>query len=153
MDFNNMNNQNQNFNPNPNTNPYGAPFPNQPQYPPVRKSPAEGLINAAMVLGITAIVSAFFLTIYFPFILGSISIIMALLSKGQELKMASKAKVGIVCSIIGLVFNLVIVSCSMYTIFNNKQIFQQFDALYEQIYGESFSDTYKELTGEDFFNN
>lgn len=150
MDFNNMNNQNPNYNPNQNTNPYQAPFPNQPQSTPVRKSPADGLINAAMVLGISAIVSALMLTVYFPFILGSLSIILALLSKGYEQKIAARAKVGIVCSIVGLVFNFIIVGASVHMVISNPTVFQQFDEMYESIYGESFSDVYEELTGEEF---
>ena len=158
MDFNNTNNQNQNQynnpypgnNPYQNNNPYGSPFPNQPGYTPPQKSPADGMITAAMILGVTSIVSAFMMTVYFPFILGGISIIMALLSKGHEQKMVSKAKMGIVCSIVGIVLNIIIVIGSVYIVFSSEATFQQFDRLYESIYGESFSDTYEELTGNEF---
>ncbi len=143
MDFNNTNNQNH--------NPYGSPFPNQPQYVPSQKSPADGLISAAMILGISAIVSAFMMTVYFPFVLGSISIILALLSKGHGNKLADKARTGIICSTVAIVLNIFIVVGSLYTVFSSKENFQQFDYLYEQIYGESFSDMYEELTGEEFF--
>lgn len=131
MDFNNMNNY-------------------QPQYTPPQKSPADGMITAAMVLGISAIVSAFMMTVYFPFILGGISIVMALLSKGHEPKMVPKAKLGIICSVIGLVLNFVIVGSSVYTIISDEATFRQFDKMYEYIYGESFSDAYEELTGNEF---
>ena len=108
------------------------------------------MITASMILGIAAIVSAFMMTVYFPFILGGISIIMALLSKGHEQKMASKAKTGVVCSIIGLVLNVIIVVSSVYTVFSNETAYRQFDQMYEYIYGESFSDTYEKLTGQEF---
>ena len=158
MDFNNTNNQNQNQNnnpypgnnPYPNNNPYGSPFPNQPGYTPPRKTPADGMITASVVLGVAAIVSAFMMTVYFPFILGGISIILALLSKGQEQKMASKARMGIICSIVGLVLNVIIVVGSVCFVFANKEAYQQFDQMYEYIYGESFSDTYEKLTGQEF---
>lgn len=159
MDYNNWNQQNQqnqqnqnyqnhpyNQNPNPGGNPYNNPYP----YPYSRKAPANGLVNAAFILGIAAIVSAIMMTVYFPFILGGISIILALLSKGYEDKMAGPAKTGIVCSIIGLVLNILIVSISLHTLFTDARAFQQFDNMYEQIYGDSFTDKYKEMTGEDF---
>lgn len=152
MDFNN-NVPNQNGNPytnnnipSQNRNPYGS----APSYPPIQKSPADGLITAAMVLGIAAIISAVLMTVYFPFILGGIAIILAILSKGYGNKMHSKAKTGIICAIIGITFNLFIVIGSLYTVFSNPTVFREFDAIYEQFYGESFTDMYKELTGEDF---
>lgn len=165
MDYNNWNQQNQNpnhqynqnynqnYNQSPNGNqggnPYNNPYPGSP-YPQPRKTPASGLVNAAFILGIAAIVSAFMMTVYFPFILGGISIVLALLSKGYDNKMAGSAKAGIVCSVIGLVVNILIVSVSFHTLFTDERVFQQFDSLYEQIYGDSFTDTYKEMTGEDF---
>jgi len=161
MDYNNWNQQNQNpnqqynqnYNQNPNVNqggnPYNNPYPN-PSYPRAGKTPANGLVSAAFILGIAAIVSAFMMTVYFPFILGGISIVLALLSKGYGNKMAGSAKAGIICSIIGLVVNILIVSVSFHTLFTDKRVFQQFDSLYEQIYGDSFTDTYKEMTGKDF---
>lgn len=150
MDFYNNNNQNQHNNPYPGNQPYNSSFPNQPGYVPPRKSPADGMITAAMVLGIAAIVSAVMMTVYFPFVLGGISIIMALLSKGHEPKMVPKAKIGIICSIIGLVLNVTIIVGSIYTVFSNEAAYQQFDQMYEYFYGESFSDTYEELTGNEF---
>lgn len=143
MDFNNTP---QNNIPNQNGNPYG----NSPYNPPVPKSPAEGMATAAMVLGIAAIVSAALMTVYFPFILGGISIILAILSKGYGEQIVAKAKVGIACAIVGIAVNLFIVIGSLYTVFSNPTIFHQFDTMYEQFYGEPFTDVYKELTGEDF---
>ena len=136
MDYNNWNQQNQNQN-------------NQP-YPPARKAPGNGLMGASFVLGIAAIVSAIMMTVYLPFILGGISIVLALLSKGYENKMAGSAKAGIVCAVVGLVLNVLVVSVSLYTVFTDARVFRQFDSMYEQFYGDSFSDTYKELTGKEF---
>lgn len=145
MDFNNTNQT-----PGNSQMPNGMPYQNY-SYPPIRKSPADGLITASMVLGIGAVISAILMTVYFPFILGGISIVLALLSKGYENKMHSKSRTGIICSVIGIILNMLIVSWSFYSVFSNEHVFKQFDSLYEQFYGDSFSDMYKELTGEDFY--
>lgn len=124
---------------------------NQPNqyYVPVEKSPTDALSTAAFILGILAIISAFMMTVYFPFILGSISIILALLSKGYKNKMVNKAVVGIVCSIVGIVLNIFIIGKSIYFVFTNEQAFAYFDSMYEEMYGESFSDMYQEMTGQE----
>ena len=152
--------QNQGSNPyttpnrgqNPNNTPYGmpngTPYPNY--YQPVQKSPADNLVTASLALGIATIVSAILGTVYFPFILGGISIVFALLSKIGDEKMVSKSRTGVICAIIGLVLNLFIVSTSIYRVFTDERTFNQFDRIYEQVYGESFRDMYKDVTGQDF---
>ncbi len=151
-------NQNRNINPygmpgsSQNRNPYqipnAAPYPNH--YQPIQKSPADGLVTASMILGITSIITAFMGTVYFPFILGGTSIVLALLSKVGEEKMVSKSKTGVICAIIGLILNVVIVSASVHKVFTDEETFNQFDRVYEQMYGSSFRDMYKEATGQDF---
>lgn len=140
----------QNGMPSQNQMPYQNNTPN-PYYAPAPKAPASGLRTASFILGIAAIVSTVMMTVYFPFIFGGLSIVLALLSKGYEQKMSSQAKTGVICSLIGLVLNCLIVGGSLYTVFSNEEVFEQFDQMYEQIYGESFSDMYEEITGEDFY--
>lgn len=142
-----MPNNAQNQNVNPYGSPNGTPYNN---YQPVQKSPADGLITATLALGIATIVSAILGTVYFPFILGGICIVLALLSKGYDEKMSSKPKIGIICSVVGLVLNVLVVSTSVYKVFTDEQTFNQFDRIYEQMYGESFRDMYKDATGQDF---
>ncbi len=138
MDNNNMNQPNQ--------------YPDFPyaQNIPVKKTPADSLISMSYLFGICAILSAVTMTIYFPFILGGISIIFALLSKGMEKNLAKKAKIGIACSIVGLVLNVCIVVGSVYTVLTNEEMFNQFNTMYEQIYGESFTDMYEDAYGTEF---
>lgn len=138
----------QNQNPNPYGSPNGMPYPNS--YQSVQKSPADGLITATLALGIATIVSAILGTVYFPFILGGICIMLALLSKGYDEKMSSKPKIGIICSVVGLVLNILVVGTSVYKVFTDEQTFNQFDQVYERMYGESFRDMYKDATGQDF---
>ncbi len=143
-----MQNNPQGQNSNPYRNPNETPYPDY--YQPVRQSPADGLMTASMALGIAAILTAVMATVYFPFILGGISIILALLSKGYDEKMASRSKIGVACAIVGLVLNVFIVSISIHKVFTDESTFYQFDRIYEQMYGESFRDMYRKTTGQDF---
>lgn len=141
MDFNNNNhNSNQNGppygnngNPNQNQNPYGYRY-----VPPVRK-PGSGLANAAIVLGIISILTAIMMTIYFPFIFGSLAILFAILSKGRESKMVKQAKTGLICGIAGLLINIVIFGGSIVYIISNPNVLvesaQMYDQMCERIYG------------------
>lgn len=158
MNFNNngndnhINNHNDNFNP---QNGYRAPYGSMP-VPPV-KVPGNGFAIAAMILGISAIITAFMLTVYLPFILGSLSIVMAILSRSGLTGLQSKAKAGIICSVVALLLNIGIVGYSFSIIFNNPELIMQtatmYDEMIEQMYGvpseeilgESMEDTISEM--------
>lgn len=144
MDFNNNGTQN-----NPNQNPYNAnrPMGNSPygyRYSPPYIMPGQKLANAAMVLGIISILSTILMTIYIPLILGSIAIILAILSKGSKSRMAGQAMTGLICGAGGLVMNLCILITTLSFIFSHPEILQDaartYDAQFEQIYGESTED-------------
>lgn len=137
MDFNN-NSYDQNNNSNTNHNPYGYPY-----SPPVR-TPGNGFANAAMILGIIAILTAIMLTLYFPFVLGSLAILFALLSKGRAPKMSGQAKAGIICGTIGLAINISIFVSSVAFVLSNPDMLIEsariYDDMIEQMYGEPSED-------------
>ncbi len=114
------------------------------------KKPAGNMANASFVLAITAISSTFLGTLILPFIFGGISILLAILSKGYEPKMTGSAKAAITCSIVALVINTLLFGGYTMYIFTNEDAFEQFDATYESMYGESFSDMYEDVTGRRF---
>lgn len=138
MDFNNHSNGYNNSGENNGNNPYGNDPYNRPYTPPA-KMPGSGLSNAAMILGIISIVSAVMMTIYFPFILGSVAIVLALLSKGLAPKLARQAKAGIACAIVGLSINLGLLVSSFAYIFANPSLLidtaQMYDSAIEEMYG------------------
>lgn len=135
MDFNNNNpNQNNNQgNPMPNHNPYGY------RYTPPERVPGSGLASAAMILGIASIVSAFMMTVYFPFILGCLAILFALLSKGLSPKLVKQAKAGIICAIAALAVNVSIIVASISFMFSNPDLLidvaKTYDTQIEKLYG------------------
>ena len=86
------NNSNGNYGPNrTGQSPYGYP------YPPSYKMPGKSLATASMILGIISILSTILMTLYIPMILGSIAIVLAILSKGSKNNMPGQATAGIVC--------------------------------------------------------
>ena len=110
--------------------------------------PGNGLFTAAFILGIVALVFCFTFTVYPAYIFGSIAIVLALLSKGKNAKMHSKASVGIICAIAALVLNTCIVTYSMTTIFTNPEVYEEFNDTCEEIYGMSFDEMIEEIMEE-----
>ena len=89
------------------------------------------LTNAAMVLGIISVLSTILMTIYIPMILGTIAIVLALLSKGLQSHMAGQAMTGMVCGIGGLLMNLGILISSLMFIFSHPEILQDAARTYD----------------------
>lgn len=131
-------NGNHNINNNMGNSPYGYP------YTPPYIVPGKKLANAAMALGILSIVSTILMTIYIPLILGSIAIVLAILSKGVKPHMVSQAMTGLVCGIGGLIMNIGILAASLMFIFSHPDVLRDaaktYDAQFERIYGESTED-------------
>ena len=98
-----------------------------------QEEPANGLARASMVLGIIAIVSFFTFTIYPAVILGSLAIILALLSRGASFKMHSKAKNGIITAVIAIGSDIALVIACCVLIFGTPDFF-------ESIYGMSLQE-------------
>lgn len=145
MDFNQNNQSNNGYPPGSggsNQTPHGS------SYVPPYKYPGSGMANAAMILGIGAILTALMMTVYFPFILGSIAIVLALLSKGRAAKMAKTAKAGIACAMSGLTLNIIIIASTMFYLFSSPELLletmRQSDVMYENINGVSTEETFGE---------
>ena len=152
-----------NSRPYQNNMPYGSGYPNNhypggnnnayPYYnrgayevPPAQ--PGSSLANTAMILGIISILASFTFTIYPAFILGSIAIVLAILSKGSRSHFFQKARTGIICGTIGLLMNVVIAASSLIFVFTNPEAYEMFNQEFERIYGMSFDEIMDEMTGD-----
>ena len=100
------------------------------------EEPSNGLATAAMVLGILALIGIFL--IYPVFIFGSLSIILALLSRGKSLKMHVQAKTGVITSAIGL-GSVVAIFAMAFTFIYGKPDF------FENIYGMSYQEMMEQM--------
>lgn len=141
------------------SNEYHNPGGNNPYYrpytPPV-KAPGSNFATAALALGIASILSAAMMTIYFPFILGSVAIVLAILSKGTAAKMFKQAKAGIICAVVALVINLyLLISTFTYIIANPSLLIdtaKMYDSAIEQMYGVPSEEVFGESM-EDMISN
>ncbi len=148
------NNSNGNYGPNrTGQSPYGYP------YPPSYKMPGKSLATASMILGIISYMQIGpAMTMTIPMILGSIAIVLAILSKGSKNNMPGQATAGIVCGAGGLVVNVGIFTAALVFVFSHPEILQEtartYDTFLEQYYGESteemFGQSMEDMINETF---
>lgn len=122
-------------------NPYYGNGPYQKPY----VEPGSNFANISMVLGIISIVSSFTFTIYPAFVLGSMAIVLALLSRGRRRRLANKAGTGIICGTIGLITNTIILVSCMVLLFTNNDIRNEVNKTFEEQYGTSFDEMWDEI--------
>ena len=110
-------------------------------YPPLRPKPSgEGLATAAMVLGVLSVVTAVTFTIYPSLILGSIGIVLALLSKGRAPKLVSKAKISIICATAGILFTGSVFVTTIQTVHEHPELLEEALDNFEKQYGMSYEE-------------
>ena len=120
-----------------------------PYYAPPTRHPGSAFATASLVLGIIAILSAFTGTVFPPLVCGGLSIILALLSKGNDRAMLPNAKVGVLTGILGLILNVLVVASAFLLLFTEpglkEDFHRQLNQYYEYFYGESFDDAWEEM--------
>ena len=142
----------------------GEPLPYAQREP---EEPANGLARASMVLGVISVITFFTFTIYPAVILGSLAIILALLSRGASFKMHSKAKNGIITAVTAISCDIALVAACCFLIFGSPDFFENiygmsfeemmegmengtldYDELYENIYNNMYEDMYEDIHGD-----
>lgn len=140
----------------PGSQPNGEPTAYIPRE---QEEPANGMARASMVLGIISAISFFTFTIYPAVILGSLAIILALLSRGASFKMHSQAKNGVITAGIAIGCDIALVIACCFLIFGSPEFFEKtygmsfeemmeqmengtldYDELYENIYDNMYED-------------
>ncbi len=97
----------------------------------------------SLIMGFITFMSCAF--IFLAMITGGLSILFAILSKGNHTKMNYAAKAGITASVIGMVFSVMITSSIFYLVFNNSQYRELLNTTYESMYGETFDEALEEM--------
>lgn len=93
----------------------------------------NNLANTALVLGL---ISMFLVTtIFIPLLLGSFGIILAVLSKGKNLKMHPVAKTGFTTSILAILIAIFTTGYSMYMLQTNAEYRAMINETCETLYG------------------
>ena len=102
-------------------------------------APNTMLLTVSMVLGILSVATAILGTVYLPFILGGIAIVMGILSRDESGVTEFKAKIGILLGIFGIVLNIVVVGTSVHSVLTDPGRYEEFDSVFERVYGEDFA--------------
>jgi hypothetical protein len=92
----------------------------------------------SLVMGALAMISCSF--IFISLIAGGLSILFAILSKGNDRRMQTMPKAGILTGITGMVLSVVITGATVFLFMSDSSYRQQLNEACEQIYGVSFDD-------------
>lgn len=102
----------------------------------------------ARSLGIFSIFCAVFSIFIGAFICGGLAIVLAILSKGYNTKMEKNAMIGLASGVIGIVLQISVLAVSIYNVIHIPEFREQFNSLYEQMYGEPIDDSMNEILDE-----
>lgn len=105
--------------------------------------------RSSKTLGLLGLFCSFFSLFWFSFIFGALAIILALLSKGDQIKFCRNARTGMIAGITALVIQCSVIAISFYSILYIPEYREQFKTtfyqMYEQMYGIPFEDSYPEF--------
>ena len=99
----------------------------------------------AKSLGIFSIFCAVFSVFIGSFICGGLAVILAFLSKGYHIKMEKNAKIGLTAGIIGIVLQISVLGFSIYSIIHVPEFREQFNSMYEKMYGVPVDDSINDI--------
>ncbi len=98
------------------------------------------LARTARTCAFWAVITALFGTIVFPFIFGGLSIIFAVLSKGNTPAYQLNAKIAMIVSCFALLGNTAYTGFAGYNVLFNAEYREQFNETFEQMYGMSMEE-------------
>lgn len=113
-------------------------------YPPRQKTNAMAI--ASLVMGILAIITL--CTVYLPLVFGSLSIIFAILSKGDHRHMSGFSYAGIITSVTGIVLSVVTIIAALFMLFTNPDFYQEYKKQLNDIFTQQYGISYDEWMEE-----
>lgn len=114
------------------------------------QSPAERLARTAIFMGISAIVTTFFMPIFVPGILAVMSITFAILSRGREQRMPRESRKALIFGTIGLVVYLAFMATAVTTVYRmitDPGMRQRSNEIMTQMYGYTMDDLLQAIDG------
>ena len=99
----------------------------------------------ARSLGLFSVFCSFFGIFIGSFVCGGLAVILAVLSKGYDSKMEKSAVIGMAAGIIGIVLQIGAFIFSIYSVIHVPEFREQFNSLYEEMYGEPMDDSINEI--------
>ena len=117
--------------------------PGPAQMPPRSKISANGFLVASVICTMLAFITECSLPICMVFV--SLTILFAVLSKGKQLKMHSFAKMSIGISIFSIALSFTVTFLSFYKILTDPVERENFNQIYEEMYGITFDEALDEI--------
>lgn len=121
-----------------NFNPY-----EQQQFRPYPKTPVNFFETASWVLAIGAILSC--TCFYGSYILGALAIVFALLSRGGQMKLSPKAKLGLILGIFAIILTTVVTIGAFYIAIEEFGSIENILREYCNMYGYDFEELYGDM--------
>ena len=103
-------------------------------------TPPNSFAKASVILGGIALASVFTFTVFPAVILGSLSLVLALLSRGKELSFHPSAKSATILASIALIANVALIGGTVYTIFGDSPMHDELNATYEEMFGMTYDE-------------
>lgn len=113
------------------------------QLPPRPRLNTNGFLAASFVCTMLAFITECSLPVCMVF--ASLTVLFAILSKGKQLKMHSFAKMSIGISIFSLALSFIVTFLSFYRILTDPAEREDFNQIYEQMYGITFDEALDEI--------
>ncbi len=104
--------------------------------------------KVAAVLGLLSLLSIFLFPIIMPLILGSVAVVLAVISKGKQAEFTKGARKALITGIVSIVLNVLLLVSSfgaLYLVMTNSEIRAEANILFENVYGYSFDDLIRQI--------
>ena len=114
----------------------------------MKQSPREKLARTALSLAVIAVFSIFVFPVAAPYIFGSLSIVMAVLSKGGKSTMPRNSRTAFKVSALALLLNTALLIFTVYyfiQLLHDPELQKQYSETLYQMYGITFQDLLDQL--------
>ena len=112
------------------------------------QSPRERLTRTSMSLAILAIFSTLTIPVLLPYIFGSVSIMLAIISKGARHSFPRRSRTAVIVASVALAINTVLIISSafyFYRVLHDPALQEQFGKILYQTYGITFEDLLNQI--------
>lgn len=114
----------------------------------MKQSPRERLARTSLTLAVIAVFSIFVFPVAAPYIFGSVSIVMAVLSKGGRSTMPGKSRTAFRISVAALLLNTALIVFTVYffiQLMRDPELQKQYSEALYRMYGITFQDLLDQL--------
>ena len=103
----------------------------------------QRLSSNAMVLGIAALGSCLILPVFFPLVLASVAIVLAMISRGGDSSLTDRARLAVLFGVIAIIVHTLVIGVILkqgFQILSDPAQYKQFDNFFRSNYGTSLEE-------------